>query len=178
MKLKNHSIIIFLSLVYWLGLLGCKSYQPQGTAIRVQRVLSGQTIEWTDNSQQPPTIKKVRLIGVESPDWQQQPWSGEAKVALEKLLGGESANSNVILEFDSESEDAYGRSLAYVWKDGVLANEELVKQGYVLAVSRSPNTKYEQRLADAQDYARVMGLGIWRSDRPMRQTPAEFQRQK
>jgi micrococcal nuclease len=148
--------------------------------VQIKRVLSGQTLEWTDSTKQPPTIQKTRLIGVQSPDWQQQPWSGEAKVGLEKILGLETGTSvsSVVLEFDLEKEDNYGRSLAYVWKDGILVNEQLVKQGYVLAVSRSPNTKYEQRLAHAQDYARVMGVGIWQPDRPMRQTPAEFQRQK
>ncbi|PSB02912.1 nuclease [Merismopedia glauca CCAP 1448/3] len=173
-------MLILLCLIYWLGLLGCQSYQPQGTTVEIQRVLSGQTLEWTDKTKQPPTIQKVRLIGVQSPDWQQQPWSGEAKIGLEKILGLDrgSQKQSAILEFDLEMEDTYGRGLAYVWKDGILVNEQLVKQGYVLAVSRSPNTKYEQRLAYAQDYARVMGLGIWQPDRPMRQTPAEFQRQK
>lgn len=172
--------IALLCLICCLVLSACQPRAPQGTAVQIQRVLSGQTVEWTDNSQQPPTIRKVRLIGIEAPDWQQQPWSGEAKVALEKILGLDSAtaDSPAILEFDLEAEDDYGRSLAYVWKDGILVNEELAKQGYVLAVSRSPNTKYERELAYAQDYARVMGLGIWRSDRPMRQTPVEFQRQK
>jgi micrococcal nuclease len=173
-------ILIFLCVIYWLGLLGCQSYRPQGTTVQIERVLSGQTIEWTDKTKQPTAIQKIRLIGVQSPDWRQQPWSGEAKVGLEKILGLEAGTQSqpVVLEFDLEREDGYGRGLAYVWKDDILVNEQLVKQGYVLAASRSPNTKYEQRLAYAQDYARVMGLGIWQPDRPMRQTPAEFQRQK
>jgi micrococcal nuclease len=58
-----------------------------------------------------------------------------------------------------------------------LLNEQLVKEGYVLAAPRSPNKKYDSRIARAQEYARLMGYGIWNPDQPMRLTPAEFRRQ-
>jgi micrococcal nuclease len=66
--------------------------------------------------------------------------------------------------------------LAYVWKDKLLLNEEVVKQGYALFVARSPNHKYDQRLEHAQQWARIMGKGIWNTDKPMRVTPGEFRR--
>nr|WP_250125489.1 thermonuclease family protein [Chroococcidiopsis sp. CCMEE 29] len=74
--------------------------------------------------------------------------------------------------------DTFGRRLAYVWQDGVLLNEKLVKEGYVLRVTRSPNHKYDQRLARAQEWARLMGLGVWNPEQPMRLTPAEFRRSR
>jgi micrococcal nuclease len=82
----------------------------------------------------------------------------------------------VFLEPDTQEKDPSGRWLAYVWYDGVLLNEQLVKEGYVLAVPRSPNKKYDSRLVRAQEYARIMGYGIWNPDQPMRLTPAEFRR--
>jgi micrococcal nuclease len=103
------------------------------------------------------------------------PWGEAAKEQLESLIGG--AEELVTLEFDLEAKDKIGRTLAYVWKNKVLLNEELVKQGNAMFVGRSPNHKYDQRLERAQQWARLMGQGIWNSEKPMRLTPGEFRRQ-
>jgi micrococcal nuclease len=163
-------------------LLGCQSPQsPKGVTGKIERVVSGQTVEWVDPAKQPSVTEKIRLIGIEAPDEQQKPWGPEAKKALEQMLGQMQGDrivfQSAVLELGSESVDRFGRKLAYVWKDGVLVNERLVKEGYVLAVPRSPNHKYDQRLAHAQEYARLMGRGIWNPENPLRLTPTEFQRQ-
>ena len=123
---------------------------------------------------QPTLISQVRLIGIDAPDMQQRPWGIEAKQQLEALI---EEGQPVRLEFDISEKDKFGRTLAYVWKDMVLLNEQLVKNGYALFVARSPNHKYDQRLERAQQWARLMGQGIWNPESPMRLTPAEFRRQ-
>lgn len=143
--------------------------------VKVARVVSGQSLEVLGMAEQPNLISQVRLIGIETPDLRQRPWGDEAKQLLETLIGN--AEKPVMLEFDLEARDKIGRTLAYVWKDKVFLNEELVKQGYALFVGRSPNHKYDQRLERAQQWARLMGQGIWNSEKPMRLTPAEFRRQ-
>jgi len=117
---------------------------------------------------------QVRLVGIDAPDFQQQPWGQAAKERLEAMIGGRP----VLLEFDVQGKDAFERRLAYVWQDGVLLNEKLVREGYVLWVMRSPNHKYDQRLARAQEWARLMGVGVWNPEQPMRLTPAEFRRSR
>lgn len=134
--------------------------------VKVTRVLSGQTLEVEEMA----TAMKVRLVGIDAPSLQQQPWGEAALQQLETKIGGKT----VLLEFDTQQKDAFGRNLAYVWHDGVLLNLQLVKEGYVLWMPRSPNNKYDRQLEYAQAYARLMGLGIWNWDRPMRITPAEF----
>ncbi len=143
--------------------------------VKVARVVSGQSLEVLGMAEQPNLISQVRLIGVDAPDLRQRPWGEAAKEQLEDLTGN--AEQPVILEFDLEAKDKIGRTLAYVWKDKVLLNEELVKQGNALFVGRSPNHKYNQRLERAQQWARLMGQGIWNPEKPMRLTPAEFRRQ-
>lgn len=161
--------------------------------VKVARVLSGQTLEVEDigNATKmtsslphsglrpasltlltPRSSLKVRLVGIDAPDLQQQPWGSEAKQRLEAMIIGKT----VLLEFDTQQKDAFGRHLAYVWHNGVLLNEQLVKEGYVLWKARSPNYKYDQRLENAGAWAKLMGQGIWNPDRPMRQTPAEFRK--
>ena len=139
------------------------------------RVVSGQTIEVLDSTGRDPLAKPVRLLGIEAPNWsKQQPWSLAAKQRLEVLI---QPDKTVLLEFDVESDrvtndGAYLR-LAYLWHDNQLLNEVLVEEGFVLANSRSPNIKYEQRLSHAQEKARLMGVGIWNPQNPMRQDPSE-----
>ena len=167
-------IIILASL---LLLVSCQSPNNSSTtpaSLKVARVVSGQSLEVLGMESQPNLISQVRLIGLDAPDLRQLPWGEDAKQLLEGLIGG--ANQAVNLEFDLEAKDKFNRTLAYVWKDKLLLNEEVVKQGYALFVARSPNHKYDQRLEHAQQWARIMGKGIWNTDKPMRVTPGEFRR--
>jgi micrococcal nuclease len=163
-------------------LVGCQSTRvSNGLIVQVQRVVSGQTLDVLNPMRQPALIERVRLIGIEAPDLKQHPWGGVAKNRLEQMIGkvidGQVVLQSVFIEADVQEKDASGRWLAYVWYDGILLNEQLVAQGYVLAAPRSPNNKYDERIARAQEYARLMGYGIWNPNQPMRLTPAEFRRQ-
>ena len=60
-----------------------------------------------------------------------------------------------------ERVDQYDRLLAYIYVGGALFNEELIEEGYVQTYPYPPNTKYEDRFAEAQEEARAGGLGIW-----------------
>ena len=167
-------IIILASL---LLLVSCQSHNNSSIIpanVKIARVVSGQSLEVLGMEAQPNLISQVRLIGLDAPDIRQLPWGEDAKQLVETLIGG--ANQAVNLEFDLEAKDKFNRTLAYVWKDKLLLNEEVVKQGYALFVARSPNHKYDQRLERAQQWARIMGKGIWNPDKPMRITPGEFRR--
>ncbi|WP_224410678.1 thermonuclease family protein [Oscillatoria salina] len=151
---------------------------PTGLTAQVQRVVSGQTLEVVVTSQQPALIERVRLIGIKAPDLAQEPWGSDAKKQLESLVSEDrdTANPNlgsIIVESDVQEKDRFDRRLAYVWHQGKLLNEELVKQGYAIAIPSSPNIKYSERLRRAQEYARIMGLGIWNPEQPLRSLASE-----
>ncbi|MGB3237598.1 MAG: thermonuclease family protein [Geitlerinemataceae cyanobacterium] len=175
LQLAGLTRLFLLLLVCFVGLLaGCqRAIEPSANPVSIQRVASGQTVEIVTVAAQTPTSQTVRLIGIDTPDLQQQPWGVEAKQQLEELLGTKS----VRLEFDVERHDRYGRSLAYLWVGNQLANEQLVATGHALAMPRSPNVKYQEQLQRAQESARLMGKGIWNPDNPLRQTPTEFRHQ-
>ncbi|MCP6759439.1 MAG: thermonuclease family protein [Fischerella sp. CENA71] len=168
--------IVILSCLLFL-VVACqprsKSLENAQVQVKLAQVVSGQTLEVLGMGDQPNLISQVRLLGIDAPDLQQRPWGDAAKERLQALIKGDS----VTLEFDVEGQDKFGRTLAYVWQDKVLLNEELVKEGQALFIGRSPNHKYDQRLERAQQWARIMGLGIWNPEKPMRFTPAEFRRQ-
>lgn len=164
---------LLFTLCCLLLLWGCQK-APQATGLTVQaKVVTGQTLEVTGVGDQPTLIQRVRLVGIEAPDLKQRPWGPDAKKRLEELVGQEP----VLLESDVETKDSFDRRLAYVWKNGVLLNEKMVAEGLALFQPRSLSSKYDERLERAQEWARLMGLGIWNPDKPMRQSPSEFRRQ-
>ncbi|AFY46271.1 micrococcal nuclease-like nuclease [Nostoc sp. PCC 7524] len=175
-SLKNwlQKIALIACLLLLVSCQGKNSSVSNQVEVRVARVVSGQTLEVVGMAEQPNLISQVRLVGVDAPDLRQYPWGEQSKELLEKLVGD--LTKPVKLEFDIEAKDKIGRTLAYVWKDNQLLNEQVIKQGYALFVERSPNQKHNQRLERAQQWARIMGKGIWNPEKPMRQTPAEFRR--
>jgi endonuclease YncB( thermonuclease family) len=92
--------------------------QPNGLeTVTVARVVDGDTIELTNG-------RRVRYIGINTPE-RDQPYYPEATALNRQLVEGK----NVQMEFDLETFDQYGRSLAYIWSEGVLVNLEIVRLG-------------------------------------------------
>ncbi len=151
-------------------LISCQS-QPTANKVRakVSRVLNGQTIEAILSGTDRP--QKIRTIGIEAPDLRQSPWGEAAKQKLQKLI--QSRDRTIELEINDLQPDRFERIWAHVWHNKTLVSETLVKEGYVLADTNYAD-KYARRLNYAQEYARLMGMGLWQSDRPMRLTPKEF----
>lgn len=161
--------------VFFLLLTGCQPNMPlQGLPIDVTKVLSGREFEVGGIATVPEITERVRLEGVDVPDVRQAPWGVAAKRLLETYL----QQRSVLLETDAEPRDAFGRRLAYVWQGDRLLNEALVAAGYAIVTPHPPNSKYDQRLARAQEHARVLGLGLWNPAQPMRVSPAEFRSQQ
>jgi micrococcal nuclease len=168
-----------------LFLAGCQASPPKYPTVQISRVLSGQSIEWIDKSQQPPVIQQGRLIGIDAPDMGQEPWGKQAKQRLEELIST-SSQDGVSVEFEGTEPDKFGRKFVYLWKDGQLLNEQLLKDGFVLANMRTPNSaittisgsKYRERFLRGSQYARIMGAGIWNPTQPMRMSPSEFRKEE
>ena len=169
------SVVIFFCC---LLLLGCQAkkdtFQAGMVPIKVVRVVSGQTLQVMGFREQPTLISEVRLTGISAPPTRQRPWGEASKERLTELIQDKS--SPVRLEFDLEAKDKFGRTLAYVWKDDTLINEQLIKEGHAIFIARSPNHKYDSRLERAQHWSRLMGEGIWNPEDPMRLSPSEFRR--
>lgn len=117
--------------------------------VTVARVVDGDTIELMDG-------RRVRYIGINTPE-HDQPYYQEATEANRQLVGGK----NVQLEFDQETFDKYGRTLAYIWVDGVMANAEIVKRGFANAYTVPPNVKYAEGFRQAERAAREGERGLW-----------------
>jgi micrococcal nuclease len=182
LRWKSH---LWLPISGLLFLAACQASPPKYPTIQISRVSSGQSVEWLDKSQQPPVIQQGRLIGIDAPDLEQEPWGKQAKQRLEELIGT-SGKDSVSVEFEDTAIDKYGRKFIYLWKDGRLLNEQLLRDGCVLTSMRTASStstnpsgaKYRDRFINGSQYARLMGQGIWNPERPMRMSPSEFRKEE
>lgn len=161
------SLIIgsFCLLLLW----GCSSTLTRARLYSgsVVRVSSGQTVEvmLTGSNE----LVKVRIIGIDAPDWRQTPWGPTAKAKLSALV----MNQRVEIEADNLERDRYGRVRGHLWQGQTLVSQELVRTGCVLANDRAAHS-YSKLLMESQEYARLLGHGIWNPQQAMRQTPYQF----
>lgn len=107
--------------------------------------------------------RRLRYIGINAPevehkDQKAEPYGKAAKNLNKRLV----FKKSVLLEFDREKTDHYGRLLGYVFlADGVFVNQSILKQGYAYFLYRRPNLKYEKVLLEAQRNAMRAKRGIW-----------------
>jgi micrococcal nuclease len=157
------------SLIGMCLLLGsCQSVTipPVKTPVQVDRAISGNTIELSSK-------QRVRLIGLDAPSWEQKPWGNAAKERLEAII--QQHNHQFSLELEaSDTKAADGRQYGYLWQNNLLVNEQLIREGHALAVTKYASPHYEQQLVQAQSYARLTGVGIWNQEAPMRTSPSDF----
>lgn len=117
----------------------------------VLRIKDGDTIECRD-------LGSVRLIGMDTPEGDQEPFGTAATAALASLLP---AGSTLQLEYDQELRDRHGRLLAYLWLDGEMINWALVRLGWAVTLKFPPNVRYADRFAAAELAAQREGRGLW-----------------
>ena len=104
----------------------------------------------------------VRFIGVDTPETVApgQPiecYGPEASKFTTARLAGRAVD----LEFDADLIDPYDRTLAYVWLDGRLFNETLVRRGFAEAKAYPPNVAHQDEFDSAENRARAGRRGLW-----------------
>jgi micrococcal nuclease len=105
---------------------------------------------------------RVRLIGVDTPETvhPEKPveyFGEEASAFTKKMVEGK----KVLLKYDFQRRDKYGRLLAYVYlEDGTLLNAEIIKQGYGFAYTKYP-FKYLDNFRRYEKEARENRRGLW-----------------
>jgi len=131
------------------------AYDPPARA-RVHSVSDGDTIVLEGG-------QRVRYLGIDAPEVTHEgtpggPLGDEAARYNRELVSGRS----VMLEFEREREDDYGRLLAYVFlEDGTLVNREMVRRGLAYLCAKQRPLRYWDRLLDAQRQAMKERRGLW-----------------
>lgn len=130
-------------------------YKPRTEAVRCERIVDGDTIKLTDG-------RRVRYIGVDTPETKHPSkpvefFGHEASRYNNKLVGGK----HLLLEYDVERTDRYGRTLAYVHRGDTFVNARLVAGGYAQTVTYPPSVRYASLFRWLQRRARADNRGLW-----------------
>ena len=146
---------------------GGGSAEPPGPLrAHVTRVVDGDTIE----VQLPDGREEdVRYIGIDTPETVKpgtpvQCGGPRAHDVNERLVDGRT----VILRFDAEHRDVYGRLLAYVYVPGegpggraLFVNAELARRGLARTLTIPPNDSFAPLFARLAARAGAAGRGLW-----------------
>lgn len=136
------------------GEVATDSLSANGDKCTVVRITDGDTLACGSVT--------VRLLLVDAPEMNQQPWGQKAAEALEVLVP---VGSDVRLEYDVQERDRYGRVLAYVYgADGTLVNAALARRGYAVPLVIPPNVKRVDAIRAASDSARSAKEGLWATE--------------
>lgn len=137
----------------------------------LENVVDGDTIDVKVDDE----IVRIRMIGIDTPESvnpdeeKNNDYGKAASDYTKSLLDGV---KTLYLEFDTELNDQYGRSLAYVWltesgknsTDAIgkyMINGILVNEGYAMAKDFPPNSRYSSSLSMLEEDAKSKGRGLW-----------------
>ena len=108
--------------------------------------------------------ERVRLLLIDTPetvhpDKPAQPYGQEASAFAKDYL---KQGKKVVIEKGEPEKDIYGRTLAYLFVDGVNFNQLMLEKGYArIAYVNDTNAKYLDEFRTAEQRAREKKLNIW-----------------
>lgn len=108
---------------------------------------------------------RVRFLGINTPevageDKVEEPYGNEALEYTKNRLDN-AKEFEIEYDENADKEDRFGRILAYIWVDGELFQEELVRKGYAKTYMMKSNYKYADELKSAERKAKEEKLGVW-----------------
>lgn len=130
----------------------------------ITRVIDGDTVYVLNDKGKE---EKVRLLLIDTPetshpDKPAQLFGEEAKEYAKRYLR---QGTKAVLEKGVQDTDKYGRTLGYLFVDGVNFNKHMVEKGYArVAYVYEPNTKYLDEFLEAEKRAKEKKLNIWSID--------------
>lgn len=139
-------------------------------AVTLEYVVDGDTLIVTDAN---GFEFKVRLIGLDTAESVHVDESRNniygiyASDHTKELL---SSTTTLYLEYDEETQDMYGRTLAYVWLTpdtedcNNLLNYIILRDGYAYYMEIAPNVKYSSLLSSTYNHAKSINAGLWNEE--------------
>lgn len=110
-------------------------------------------------------VESFRFLLIDTPETKhpkkgEEPYGQEASNRTLQLLKNA---KKIEVEFDvGAKKDKYQRNLAYIYVDGQMLNEILVREGLAkVTYVYPPNTRYLDKLELAQSQAKEEAIGVW-----------------
>lgn len=155
------TIIIFAIIITIFSLLSVVNAESERIPVKYIKTSDGDTARFEVNGEN----VRVRFLGINTPevageDKVEEPYGNEAMAYTKNKLDNA---KNIEIEYDdnADKEDRFGRILAYIWVDGNLFQEELVRNGYAKTYMMKANYKYADELKEAERQAKADKIGVW-----------------
>lgn len=140
--------------------------EDTGTVIRV---VDGDTfcvdIESVKGDEEKGT--KIRIIGVDTPEsvapsTYYKDNTKEGATVKDIVKSEIKEGDTLLIEYDVQKNDKYGRTLAYLYfPDGTMVEEWLLNNGYANVATYPPNVKYADHFQELAHKAAVNKIGLW-----------------
>lgn len=138
--------------------------ETEKVIVKFSEGVDGDTAKFDMNGE----IIKVRFLAVDTPESvhptkEIQAYGVEASnFTKEKLKNAKT----IELEFDNNSDktDKYGRYLAWIWIDGELLQDLLIKEGLAKVAYLYADYKYTSLLQESEKIAKENKIGIWKDE--------------
>lgn len=147
-----------------LNLINTENTKSEKVTVKLQDTVDGDTAKVTMNNEK----VTVRFLGIDTPETvhpekEVEPYGPEASNFTKETLKNA---TKIELEFDNnaDKQDKYNRYLAWIWVDGELLQEKIIKKGFAKTYMLQDNYKYAGRLQEAEEEAKENKLGIWSDD--------------
>ncbi|WP_044748253.1 thermonuclease family protein [Bacillus alveayuensis] len=162
MKLLKKVLGIPVVLILITFIIACsKQDEFERVVVKLDKVHDGDTISVIINGES----ETVRFLLVDTPETShprlgEQLFGTEAKEYTKKLV---ERAKKVELEFDiGPKRDKYSRLLAYVYVDGKMVQEELLKRGLARVAYVYPsNSRYLEQIRVIEEESKGKGIGTW-----------------
>ncbi|RIL74597.1 DNA-binding protein [Staphylococcus cohnii] len=133
-------------------------------AVELNSTVDGDTAKFNYDG----NTQSFRFLLIDTPETKhpkvgKQPFGQEASDRTAELLNNA---EKIEVEFDvGQKQDKYNRKLAYIYVDGEMLNNVLVREGLAkVAYVYPPNTRYLTDLENSQEKAKSEKIGIWSVD--------------
>ena len=153
--------------ILWLTLVSsalesCGGLQQQAnsetcgpTSATVSAVVDGDTVVLQNGT-------RVRYLLVDTPELDHHGHHAACfAVEATQLNAQLVAKREIVLEYDAQCIDKYGRTLAYVYVDERMVNRMLVERGYARVEVIPPNQRYADAFFRLEEVARAHRAGLW-----------------
>ena len=153
-------IIIFLILLFTFINVNAS----EKIEVKLKACVDGDTAKLIINKK----VKTVRFLAIDTEESvskkKENTYMG--KVASNYTCDKLTTAKKIEIEYDpaSNKEDKYNRTLAWVYTDGMLLQEDLVKNGYAKVTYLYGDYLYTEDLLVYEDMAKLKHIGIWQDD--------------
>lgn len=148
---RKNTIIFVVSCFLVISVCLFQNFSMAEDFGKVVSVTDGDTIKIVDkNGEQ----RKIRLYGIDAPE-KGQGYGSKAEDMLSAMIAGKNVEYKIV------DTDKYGRSIGYLYLNGVCINAAMVKSGFAWVYTKYCNDRICSKMSQYQNEAKTKGLGLW-----------------